>query len=73
MASCACTDAGTGSIRWTAALPAGSVGIPAMYELNGRQFLVVNATQPIGGRGVPQPPGTARPGAYVAFALPERK
>jgi hypothetical protein len=44
-----------------------SRGGPAMYEVNGRQFLVVNATQG------PTRPGDAAPGgaqrAYVAFAL----
>ena len=37
-------DADTGTVLWTAPLPAGSRGIPAMYEVNGRQFFLVNAS-----------------------------
>ena len=37
-------DSDTGQVLRTIPLPAGSRGIPAMYEVNGRQFLVVNAT-----------------------------
>ena len=62
-------DSETGRVLWTGALPAGSRGIPAMYQVKGRQFLVVSATAT---------PGTAAPPvdgafqrAYVAFALPE--
>ena len=61
-------DVETGKVLWTATLPAGSRGGPAMYEVNGQQYLVVNASQtPQGGRGA-----AARmtgPRAYVAFAL----
>jgi quinoprotein glucose dehydrogenase len=68
-------DSDSGKVLWTTALPAGSRGIPAMYEVNGRQFLVVNATSTTaaaaGGAGSglteDQAP-LAR--AYVAFALP---
>jgi quinoprotein glucose dehydrogenase len=69
-------DADTGTVLWTGALPAGSRGIPAMYEVNGRQFFVVNATSAAGaaaGRGVAPAEGVPAPArAYVAFALPER-
>jgi glucose dehydrogenase len=66
-------DAETGKVLWTGALPAGSQGIPAMYEAGGRQFLLVNATQIGSGyiRGQTLPdlrPGDA-PRGYVAFAL----
>jgi quinoprotein glucose dehydrogenase len=72
-------DAETGRVLWTGDLPAGSRGIPAMYEVNGKQHLLVSATQG-GGRDGPgaanpndpraagAPP--APPRAYVAFALP---
>jgi quinoprotein glucose dehydrogenase len=59
-------DADNGKVLWTATLPGLSRGIPAMYEVNGRQYLVVNATTPQGGMA----PGPDR--GYVAFALPER-
>jgi len=65
-------DTETGRILWTGDLPAGSEGIPAMYEVNGRQYLVVQASSPIAqGRrdtGQGTPPAMR---AYVAFALPE--
>nr|PZN84098.1 MAG: pyrroloquinoline quinone-dependent dehydrogenase [Acidobacteriota bacterium] len=67
-------DAETGKVLWTGELPAGSIGIPAMYEADGRQFLVVNATQsPNPARGG-APVGGQLKGerAYVAFALPKR-
>ena len=77
-------DVDTGRVLWTAKLPAGSRGVPAMYEVNGRQFLVVNAGQSLADAQAdaadPQPaanPGAAAPGqsgpsrAYVVFALPQ--
>jgi quinoprotein glucose dehydrogenase len=60
-------DVDTGKVLWTGDLPAGSRGIPAMYEVNGRQYLVVNASQ-----GVTGPRAGlvgSGPRAYVAFAL----
>jgi quinoprotein glucose dehydrogenase len=66
--------ADTGRVLWTGALPAGSQGIPAMYETGGRQFLLVNATQIGSGyiRGQTRP-GDTPAGGYVAFAVkPER-
>jgi quinoprotein glucose dehydrogenase len=72
-------DQDTGKVLWTGSLPAGSEGIPAMYEVGGRQFLVVSASSSInsgGGHRDPSGslPATALPGAraYVAFALPEK-
>ena len=63
-------DVETGKVLWTGTLPAGSRGGPAMYEVNGRQFLVVNASQtPQGGRGNAALMTGQR--AYVAFALKE--
>ena len=73
-------DAETGEVLWTGVLPRGSEGLPAMYEANGRQYLVVGATTGLtwgkasreGGpwtQGDGEPNG---PSAYVAFALPDR-
>ena len=65
-------DSDNGRILWTGQMPAGSRGIPAMYQVDGRQFFVVNATSPIVAPN-------ERPGeenaetlarAYVAYALP---
>jgi quinoprotein glucose dehydrogenase len=68
-------DSDNGRILWTGQMPAGSRGIPAMYEANGRQFFVVNATSPIVGpndtaSGQPNADTIAR--AYVAYALPAK-
>lgn len=66
-------DAETGQILRTTPLPAGSRGIPAMYEVKGRQFFVVNATGAVAGAGaVIQRPSKTPDRAYVAFALPEK-
>jgi quinoprotein glucose dehydrogenase len=64
-------DADTGHVLWTAPLPAGSRGIPAMYEANGRQFFLVSATSSIQGSGAGRAPAPGAVPAYVAFALPE--
>ena len=64
-------DAETGTVLWTAPLPAGSRGIPAMYEVNGRQFYLVNASSSLQGSGAGRPPAPGAVPAYVAFALPE--
>jgi quinoprotein glucose dehydrogenase len=73
-------NADNGTLLWAGDLPRGSEGIPAMYAINGRQYLVVCATTGLtwgkaSREGGPwtqadgQPKG---PSAYVVFALPER-
>jgi glucose dehydrogenase len=69
-------DEDTGKVLWTAELPAGSEGLPAMYEVNGRQFLVVPASSRINTGGGHRSPGTepvnearSPKAGYVAFAL----
>ena len=37
-------SADDGKMLWTGRLPHGTEGLPAMYEVNGRQYLVVCAT-----------------------------
>jgi quinoprotein glucose dehydrogenase len=64
-------DSDTGRVLWTSELPAGSRGIPAMYEVNGRQFYVVNATAATEAGSRPTG-GAPRTKGYVAFALPAR-
>lgn len=54
----------TGQLLWETTLPAAGNATPAVYEVNGRQFVVIAA----GGGKSNQPPG----GTYVAFALPQR-
>jgi quinoprotein glucose dehydrogenase len=74
-------DEDTGKVLWTATLPAGSEGLPAMYEVNGRQYLVVPASSKInsggGHEGAGAPVSAPAVGTqellsgYVAFALPQ--
>jgi len=57
-------DADTGKELWQAKLPHAGTSAPAVYEVNGQQFVVVPAT---GGGRVG---GASGPGdTYVAFAL----
>lgn len=72
-------DADNGKVLWTAALSAGSEGLPAMYSVNGRQYLVVPASSRINTGGGHRMPGAAAPAeeprspqaGYVVFALSE--
>ncbi len=64
-------DADNGKVLWSYKLPTGSGGIPAMYEENGREYLVVPATAPpSAGRGRPSPTSDTSSRAYISFALP---
>jgi quinoprotein glucose dehydrogenase len=68
-------DADTGKVLWSAPLPGQSRGIPAMYEVNGRQYLIVDATTAQGGgRGAAAASTSSADQArgYVAFALPAK-
>ena len=55
-------DKATGELLWETTLPAAGNATPAVYEVNGRQFVVIAA----GGGKWGNPSG----GQYVAFALP---
>jgi quinoprotein glucose dehydrogenase len=70
-------DIETGKEVWNAEVAAGVEGIPAVYEVNGRQFVVfcaaARATTHIhAAPGAPAATGPITGGAYVAFALPAR-
>ena len=55
-------DKRTGALLWTGTLPFDALGIPAIYEVAGKQYVAVTA---MGDRG-------SNPGdAVVAFALPD--
>ncbi len=67
-------DADNGEVLWKADLPAATEGIPAMYEVDGRHYLVVCATSPFRwGRGESenQPDGATPQGGYMVYALPQ--
>jgi quinoprotein glucose dehydrogenase len=71
-------DKETGRVICTKDLPNGSLGVPAVYEVNGRQYVLLAVT---GGNmfpaGAKMAPGGVRSTAvsksYIAFALPETK
>ncbi|MEO6802778.1 MAG: PQQ-binding-like beta-propeller repeat protein [Granulicella sp.] len=76
-------DDDNGKQIWSADLPAGNRAIPAMYQVDGHQYLVISATTRPGtgvgagaGNGKPMalPPidPNAPPPAYVVFALPKK-
>jgi quinoprotein glucose dehydrogenase len=66
-------DRDNGDVLWSYTLPGGSEGIPATYELDGRQYLAVPVAA---GAGLFAPllePAPAAPPlerAYIVFALP---
>jgi quinoprotein glucose dehydrogenase len=55
-------DSHTGTQLWEATLPAAGNATPAVYEVNGKEYVVIAA----GGGKWGAPSG----GSYVAFALP---
>jgi quinoprotein glucose dehydrogenase len=71
-------DKSTGEVICTKDLPNGSLGVPAVYEANGRQHILLAVSGgnpfPLGGRLAPggvNPPAISK--SYIAFALPEAK
>lgn len=57
-------DVATGEILWEYKLPFGGYAVPAVYEVSGKQYVVIAA-------GGANRLGTPAGDAYVAFALPE--
>ena len=57
-------DKDNGKILWEYQLPAGGYTTPSVYEINGKQYVVI----PCGGGGKP---GTKSGDTFVAFALPD--
>lgn len=57
-------DADSGKVLWEYKLPAGGYAVPAIYEADGKQYVVIAA-------GGANRLGTPAGDAYVAFALPE--
>jgi quinoprotein glucose dehydrogenase len=64
-------DADNGQVLWTTQLPRETQGLPAMYEIRGRQYIVVSATCPFTDESVDQSklPGVL-PSGYLVYALP---
>ena len=70
-------DSDTGKVLWEAEVDTALEGMPAIYEVQGREYVVFCAaaqattyTHSVPGHPASQDP---IPGAYVAFALPEGK
>jgi len=59
-------DKDTGRELWSYKLPFGGFAPPAVYQVNGREYVVIAST---GGGKLGSPLGDA----YIAFALPKRK
>ena len=56
-------DSSTGKLLWEYKLPFAGVATPALYMVDGKEYVVIAAS---GGRNLREKPG----GVYVAFALP---
>ena len=69
-------DADSGKELWAGDLPNGTEGLPAMYEVNGRHYIVVTSSTPVkswGPKTEGAKTGTDAPapqGGYVVFSLP---
>ena len=67
-------DVDTGKVLWRAEVEAGLEGIPAIYEVNGRQYIVFCAAAQSTTHTHASPGHTAAngpvAGSYVAFTLP---
>jgi quinoprotein glucose dehydrogenase len=70
-------NSATGQLIFSKDLPNGSQGVPAVYEVNGREYILLA----VSGGGTPYPPGAYMPPGgvstpatwkgYMAFALPD--
>ena len=69
-------DEDTGKVLWEYELPTGSDGVPAVYEIGGREYIAFCVAAGdglnLGGPRQPPPSGPS-PNAYVVFALPNKK
>ena len=69
-------DEVSGKVVWQTDLPAGSEGVPAAYEVEGREYIVICATsgkgKDIPRDGPEEPGGLPVKRSYMAFALSDR-
>jgi quinoprotein glucose dehydrogenase len=66
-------DSDTGKELWSSRFGGNFVGSPVMYEMDGRQYLLVPAASAAGGgRGANAAPAPTAPLGWVAYALPAR-
>ncbi|HEU5124504.1 MAG TPA: PQQ-binding-like beta-propeller repeat protein [Verrucomicrobiae bacterium] len=62
-------DTDDGALLWSSQLPRNPEGLPAMYTVNGRQFLVVCDM----GKVIDSDAAKSIPSGYIVYALPENK
>ena len=63
-------DADNGAVLWTGAVRGAFRGSPSMFEIDGRQYLLVAASGDAGPAA--GPPNLDLPSGLIAFALPEK-
>ncbi|MBV9768276.1 MAG: pyrroloquinoline quinone-dependent dehydrogenase [Bryobacterales bacterium] len=68
-------DENTGAVLWEYETPTGSDGVPAVYEVGGREYIAFCVAAAdglnLGGRR-PNPQAPPPPNAYMVFALPKK-
>ena len=62
-------DRDTGKVLWETSIPEASEAVPAVYEVGGREYVVICVAA---GNGMMSGPAAKRAGAYIAYALPEK-
>jgi glucose dehydrogenase len=69
-------DQETGRVLWEMDLPAGAEGVPAVYEIGGREYIALCAaageSNPPIRMDAGKPPAAKGQGAYMVFALPRK-
>jgi glucose dehydrogenase len=69
-------DQDTGRVLWETDLPAGAEGVPAVYEIGGREYIALCAaageSNPPVRMDTSKPPAARGQGAYMVFALPKK-
>jgi quinoprotein glucose dehydrogenase len=62
-------DKDNGKVIWETSIAEASEGVPAVYEVGGREYIVLCVAT---GNGIMGGPAAQKAGAYVAYALPSR-
>lgn len=68
-------DQETGNVLWSTSMPASSEGVPAIYEVDGREFIVVCATSAkqtqVRRDGPEEPSAEPLHRTYIAYGRPK--
>jgi len=66
-------DQDTGKVLWTYNLPTGSDGVPAVYEVGGREYIAFCVAGGDGYQAPREPAGAPQPmNSYTVFSLPKK-